>query len=354
MEAYINSVSVISPQKTFVTSSFLDEVVQYNSNSLRCIEPAYKEYLDPVMARRMGRVIKMSIAAASVCLKDAGLKMPDAIITGTALGCVESTEKFIVSMIQDEERFLTPISFMQSTHNTVGAQIALQLKCNNYNFTYVHRGFAFESALLDAMMQISDGSAKNILVGAHEEMTEKNFRIYDRVNNWKKENVPMMELLHSKTHGVLAGEGVAFFVLGNERKEQSYAKILAVKTIYKPESQAEIENKITELLNEKQLTIDDIDVVIYGIAGDPVQDEVYYKLMNSCFSKSTSAYFKHLSGEYQTSGSFAIWMAAMILKNQTIPKEILIGLNKHKAIKNVLVYNTFQRVNHGVFLLATV
>ena len=53
--------------------------------------------------------------------------MPDAIITGTGLGCLEDTEKFLTAMVTNKEEFLTPTSFIQSTHNTVSAQIALLL-----------------------------------------------------------------------------------------------------------------------------------------------------------------------------------------------------------------------------------
>src|SRR4051812_39866005 len=163
MEAYIKGTGIISPQKTFDTTDFLSEIVEHNSNSYKAIEPSYKDFLNPIMARRMARIIKMSIAASAVCFKDASVEMPDAIMTGTALGCLEDTEKFLWSIIVDEEQFLTPTSFIQSTHNTVSAQIALQLKCMNYNFTYVHKGFSFESAVLDALMTLAEGEAKNIL-----------------------------------------------------------------------------------------------------------------------------------------------------------------------------------------------
>src|SRR3954470_22554556 len=129
MEAYISGIGIISPQETFATDGFLEKILEHNSLSLRCIEPSYKEFLNPTLARRMARIIKMSIAASSVCFKDAGVEMPDAIMTGTALGCLEDTEKFLLAIIENDEQFLTPTSFIQSTHNTVGAQIALQLKC---------------------------------------------------------------------------------------------------------------------------------------------------------------------------------------------------------------------------------
>ncbi len=352
MEAFIKGLGIISPQKTFDTKEFLSEVVEYNSRTLPCIEPAYKEFLNPAMARRMGRIIKMGIAASSVCLKDAGVEMPDAIISGTALGCLEDTEKFLLAIIENDEQFLTPTSFMQSTHNTVSAQIALQLKCMNYNFTYVHKGFSFESSVLDGLMTIAEGNGNNVLVGSHDEMTDKYFRVCDRIEYWKEETVPAMELINSKTNGSIGGEGAAFFVLTNETSEKNYAKLRGLKTIYKPESQIEIEEKIAELLKEKNLTTNDIDVVLYGINGDARFDNIYYNLKNNYFKNSTSTYFKHLCGEYQTASSFAMWMAAMMLKTQSIPQKTIIENHHKKQIRHVLIYNTFLGVDHTIFLLS--
>ena len=99
----------------------------------------------------MSRIIKMGVRRME-CLKEAGVENPGAIITGTAYGCLADTESFLTKMVENKEELLTPTAFIQSTHNTVGAQIALMLKCHNYNNTFVHRGFSFENALLDAII----------------------------------------------------------------------------------------------------------------------------------------------------------------------------------------------------------
>ena len=351
--AFIKGIGVISPQNTFNNSDFLSEIVEYNTNSLRCIEPSYKEFLNPALARRMGRVIKMGIGAAMLCLKDAGIESPDAIISGTGIGCIEDTEKFLIAILDNDEQFLTPTSFMQSTHNTVSAQIALQLKCQNYNFTYVHKAFSFESAVIDALMTLEEGDAKNILIGGHDEMTTNHFLLTKRIGYWKNENVPTMELINSKSEGSISGEGAAFFVVSNEKSNHDYAELAAVKTIYKPENEKEVSDKITLFLKENNLTTEDIGVVLYGISGDNRYDSIYYNFIGNIFNHCISTYYKHLSGEYQTSSSFAFWVATMMLKTQTIPSSIIVG-EKHsenKPIKNILIYNNYMNDNHTLFLL---
>jgi 3-oxoacyl-(acyl-carrier-protein) synthase len=352
MEAFIRGIGIISPQNTFNTKDFLTPPVFHHTRSLACIEPSYKEFLSPVLARRMSRIIKMSIAASTVCLQDAGIDMPDAIMSGTALGCLEDTEKFLWSIIENEEQFLTPTSFMQSTHNTVTAQIALQLKCMNYNFTYVHKAFSFESAVMDGLMTIAEGNGNHILVGGHDEMTEKYFRVCDRVGYWKKEIPDTQHLLDAKTDGSIAGEGSAFFVLSNEVSDRNYAKLRGLKTIYKPAGIDEMGEKISTLLQQNGLLPDDIDIVIYGANGDLRFDNMYTTLEERYFQNSAACYFKHLCGEYQTSGSFAMWMGAMMLKQQTIPACTRMNDKQPKQIKNILIVNGFMNTDYSVYLLS--
>jgi 3-oxoacyl-(acyl-carrier-protein) synthase len=358
--AYIKGIGVVSPQNTFNTDDFLSNVVEVNSNSLKCIEPSYKEFLNPALARRMGRVIKMSIAAAMVCLKDAGIEIPDAIMTGTGLGCTEDTEKFLLAILDNDEQFLTPTSFMQSTHNTVSAQIALQLKCMNYNFTYVHKGFSFESATIDALMTLNEGEASNILIGGHDEMTDNHFLLTSRVGYWKKDSVETMQLINTKSEGSISGEGAAFFVISNEKSNHDYAELAGVKTIYKLKDEKDVQEHIFSFLGEHNLTTEEIDVVLYGISGDNRYDGIYYDLLGNIFNHSISTYWKHLCGEYQTSSSFAFWVATMMLKTQSIPSKIIVDLgtaseNKadihSKPIQNILIYNNYMHDNHSLFLL---
>jgi acetyl-CoA acetyltransferase len=54
----------------------------------------------------------------------------------------------------------------------VGSQIALGMQCKAYNFTYVNAAVSFESALLDAKMQIDANEAASILIGGVDEMTD--------------------------------------------------------------------------------------------------------------------------------------------------------------------------------------
>ena len=320
MEAYINSISAISPQFTFTSEKLLQEVKEYDEvRNIKCIEPQYNEFIDPMASRRMSRIIKMGVCSALKCLKDAGVTNPDAIITGTGLGCIEDTEKFLMSIYENEEKLLNPTPFIQSTHNTVGASIALILKCNNYNNTYVHRGFSFENALIDSMMFLKENPSKNVLVGGVDELTTNSFIITDRLGMWKKEPVNNLKLLDYKSNGSLAGEGAAFFVLSDRKNEKSFAKINSADIFYKIENIPDAGKELSDRIQKIAGDISKIDLVLTGMNGDINYDENYYYLRRTIFSNIPCTFYKHLCGEYDTASSFALYLASGILKEQSVP-----------------------------------
>ena len=210
-KAYINGTGCISPQNSIDSEWFFDTIHPAKGDYFDAIEPSYKEFIAPNLLRRMGRAIKMGVAAGNIAIQQADAKKVDAIITGTGLGCFEDSERFLLALLNNEEQFLTPTSFIQSTHNTVGSQIALLMKCHDYNFTYVHRGFSFESAIQDALMLFEEGK-ETILVGGIEEHTP-NFVILNRRARKFQEVSSTTPIWESTTPGVQMSEGTACFIL---------------------------------------------------------------------------------------------------------------------------------------------
>ena len=146
----------------------------------RCLDPNFREWLNPLESRRMGKILKRALVTALKVMRDSGISQPDAIITGTGLGCIENTELFLDQLCQEGEEMLKPTHFMQSTHNTISSLIAIHTHCHGYNTTYSHKGISFESALLDAVTQLRLGDIQTALVTANDEMTPTTFRILQR------------------------------------------------------------------------------------------------------------------------------------------------------------------------------
>lgn len=173
---YIRSAAQISVQKP-LCEDWMTDPVRLSGEYLRSQDPDFKQFLNPMQARRMGLILKRAIAVSLTALKDAGIECPDAIFTGTGLGCMENTENFLSAMCRDGEEMLPPTYFMMSTHNTISSAVAILLRCHGYNCTYSQKDISFVSALLDAFIQLQAGRMGNALVGSHDETTPDTYRL---------------------------------------------------------------------------------------------------------------------------------------------------------------------------------
>ncbi|MBK7432916.1 MAG: beta-ketoacyl synthase chain length factor [Chitinophagaceae bacterium] len=351
MNCYIRATGNISPQLTAGHPPFLAGPLQeYTGTRMNCAEPDYKDLIDVKLIRRMSRIIRMGVAAATECLQEAGVSMPDAIVTGTAYGCLEDTGHFISRMVSQNEELLTPTAFIQSTHNTIGAQIGLMLKCNRYNNAFVHRGFSFESALLDAMMLLQEEEAQHVLVGGIDEITDYSHTILSRMGLYRRGHASNLDLLEQPSRGTMAGEGAAFFLVASERSATDYARLDGLATLYKPDGPAVIEQKLNSFLEANQLDFSDIDLVINGRNGDLKHDQVYDELKALQICPQVS--YKQLCGEYPTSTAFAVWMAANILKSGDLPPLLAPSVAEQEKINRILIYNQYGNIHHSFVLLS--
>lgn len=346
---YINGLGCVSAQHT-AEGLFLDNVQVYETNILPVINPNYKDYIPPAAARRMAKGVKMGVVASNLALKEAGIDMPDAIITGTGMGCVQDSEKFVSAVIDNDEQFLTPTSFIQSTHNTVGAQIALGLKCKAYNFTYVHAAVSFESCLIDAQLMLDENEATNILVGGVDEHGKHTNVLHRLIGHIKKDEVGNVNLINSNTEGTIFGEGAIFFALSDERNENSYARLADVE-IFSRLNRDELEIRVNTFLENNKLSANDIDAVVLGNNGDIDFDVYYHKLQEGIFNNTQQLYYKHLCGEFNTASSFGCWVASNVIKKQHIPEVLKINAISPQSYKNVLLYNQYRSENHSLVLL---
>lgn len=345
---YIRATGNISPQRTFGQVPFLADPVEYTGNRLTCIEPDYKEIIDGKLIRRMSRIIKMGVAAAMECLKEAAVTMPDAIVTGTAYGCLQDTEVFLKRIVENKEEMLTPTAFIQSTHNTVGAQIALMLQCHHYNNTFVHRGFSFESALLDGMTLLLDHPDLRVLVGGVDEITDTSHAILSRLGLYKKELHSTRELFDARSKGTVAGEGAAFFLLTGQPAEMDYARLEGITTFYNPRTIIATEEAIATFLAAQQTDAGDIDLIITGRNGDEKSDAGYHQLAESVFKGIPAINYKDLCGEYPTSTAFALWLAANILKTGQLPAAV----KRTPSPRRILIYNNYLNRHHSLLLVS--
>lgn len=175
-------------------------------------EPDYKDVIPPMQLRRMSKPIRISIAAVKHMLNKPNMRGQaiSAINVGTALGLLSDSETFLYQMVQQDEQMLTPTSFIQSTQNTIGGQIALMLKCTAHNMTFTQRGHSFEHALLDIDL-LDESPEDNYLVGAVDEMTPHFYTILNKLM-WQYQRTDK---------DIDLGEGTGFFLLSKNKKQDT-------------------------------------------------------------------------------------------------------------------------------------
>lgn len=322
MNIYIKSCAQISVQEPLCDKWFT-EPIRYEAPYVRALDPDYKPFINPVAARRMGLILKRAMATSLTALKDADVEMPDAIITATGLGCIENTEKFLKALSEQGENCLQPTFFINSTHNTIGSYVAVQMKCHGYNNTHVHRGISFESALLDAFVKIKLGKFNNALVGAHDEMTPDYFTLLNRVGFWD---------------GGFAGETAVSMLLAKE----GVVKIAGIEVLYMPEKQ-KIVDAVNRLCLENSISVDDIDLLVTGRNGNEENNKVYDDFENIFNMKDKSESYKDIFGESFTTSAYSVCYAYECLKKGITPSG--------RKVKNVLLYNHYENKDHSLILL---
>jgi 3-oxoacyl-[acyl-carrier-protein] synthase II len=348
-KCYINGMGCVSPQATFDKDTFLDAPIHYDQQILTCVVPEFKKYINPVMIRRMNRIIRIGMSAARMAIDEAGLTMPDAIITATGYGCADDTIKFLEEIIHNGEKELTPTYFTQSTYNALSGLIALSLKCNNYNTTYVHRAFAFESAVLDTMLQLAADPTRRVLVGGYDESNQPHYLVTSRVGYYKMQPTPANDLYSSGTSGTIQGEGAAFFAVSAQPTATSYAAIDGVKTMLAPTSTASYQAAVEAFLAQHDTQLSEIDLIISGRSGCIIHDAYLTHIEQGIASQIPKAYYKHLIGDYSVTSTFATWLAARILQEQRVPAALLPTASPSQY-RRILYLNQYMGAEYTMML----
>ena len=349
-DCYIQSAAHISIQQPLSDDWFTNPILPtqaYNES----LEPDYSKYFSPMAARRMGRLLKRSLATAIEALGQQ--PVPDAVITGTGLGCIANTEKFLSAMIDNQEDFLQPTYFMQSTHNTIGSQIAQHLKCHGYNCTYSHRGTSFDSSLLDACLQMRAGVIRSALVGGHDEMTTEYFKMLGKIGYWKNGDISPDALRNSDTPGSLSGSCSLNMLLADRSNNDTLCKIAGMDMLYEP-SIDDLCTAANRLLKKAGIATSDLSAIVLGLSGDCDSDRVYLDFKNALCPDKPAVWYKHLFGESFCASAFGVLVGAKCLHERTIPVHLLYQPKTGAAEpKIILVHNHFHNKDHSLVLLSS-
>lgn len=342
---YIHQAYCISPQKTFQDID-LGELHEPVEKRLLAIEPSY-DGIPPGVLRRMGRAVRMGVGASMSILKNT--RELNGIIIGTGKGGMEDCIKFLNQIVQYEEGLLAPGNFVQSTSNAVAAQVGMMSKNKAYNTTHVHRGHAFENALTDAVMQLNEFPGSNFLLGGVDEISDFDYNIENLDGAYKQVSISNKDLYQTDSPGSIAGEGAAMFLV-NDQPQNAIACITAVNMLHSQDL-AQVENLFQQFISTHLQVGEKIDLLLSGESGDNRTLKFYTACESLLPANTPVARFKHMSGEYATASSFAIWLACYILQQQRVPGNMMKNPAEVPAAKTILLYNNYKGLQHSFMLI---
>jgi hypothetical protein len=306
---YIHQAFAISPQ----------EIV---SNKLEVIEPAY-EGIPRNLLRRMGKSVRMGIGASAPLLRSTSRPV-SGIIIGTGNGGTADSYSFLQQMKEYGEALLTPGSFAQSTSNAMASQLSMMEQNRGYNLTHVHRGLAFEMALLDvSLLSGEDESAFYLLAGV-DEISPSNYAL-EEMEGWYPP-------------GTIAGEGAAAFLVSGQ-SDNALVGLRAVATLHSSDAGV-VREQLEKFLATHLLAGESIACLLSGENGDARLND-YYRTCESLMSRDTAVLqFKRFCGDYPTASAFALWLAYQQLSEA-----------ESAGARNYLIYNTYKGRQHSFILL---
>ena len=290
----------------------MEQPIVYHEPFVKAVNPAFREYIAPNEARRMGNIMKRAIVTSLKVLKETGINHPDAIITGTSIGSLNYTEKFLDDLVENGEESLSPTYFMQTTHNTVSSTISIFTATHSYNTTYSHGGISFELALKDAWMQLNLGRISNALVGGHDEMVESYYELLRKTGYVGVEGM------------VPCGECAMSMMLNKQVSPDNLCELAGV-SIFRMKSVQNIRKQLEALVEKANIKVETIQMVMTGVNGNPENDRLYQPVLDELFPQAEHLQYKQLFGENYTVSALGLYAAAHLMKKQGTPVMLFVN-----------------------------
>jgi hypothetical protein len=167
--------------------------------------------------RRLDRLSAWALVASSLAIQDAGTDLSQldrsrvAVVFAAGFGCVELTEAFYQSAAANGWSGTDPSTFPETLANAPASHVALFHDLRGPNITVGSKGFAGESALIQAASLLRHGQADLAIVLAGDTLTRAVYEWYETANLlspicYNSEPLP-------ESGGFIPSEGVAALVL---------------------------------------------------------------------------------------------------------------------------------------------
>ena len=327
-EAYVAAAKQISIQQG-LSEAWMDAPILYDEPYVRSLDIDFKQWIAPSASRRMGKLLKRALSTSLSAMQASAIAHPDAIITGTGLGCIENTELLLAHLCTEGEENCKPTPFMQSTHNTISSLVGISTHSHGYNATYAHKDASFDCALEDAWLQLQLGRVHTALVGGHDELTPTYFSLLCKAGY----------LGHP---GQVAGESAVSIMFNTTPTPDALCRITRFERCYRP-TKATLLQLATEVgpVDAVMTAVNPADIPVSAAPSAAALSHPSPLLeVATLFPDTPLLQFKNIFGESYTAYGLAIYATAHILHRQHVPKAMLIpGHGQPAALGRILVLN---------------
>ncbi len=320
--AFILAATQISIQEG-LSEAWMQSPIQYDEPYVRSLDVDYKQWLSVGESRRMGKLLKRALVTSLAAMRQSGVEHPDAIITGTGLGCIENTEILLTHLCEEGEENCKPTPFMQSTHNTISSLVSIHTHTHGYNATYAHKEASFDCALEDAWRQMKLGRIHTALVGGQDEMTPKYFGLLCKTG-------------YLGQPSQIAGEAAVSVMLSAKPRNELdnvLCRMTYFKRLYRP---------TPEELQQTAAAIGCFDAVVTSVSQLSTFNSQLSTLQEAAtlFPDTPLLQYKNIFGESYTAYGLGIYATAHVLHCQQLPPAMLIpGFVTPAALHRILVLN---------------
>lgn len=180
-------------------------------------------YLNKRALRRIDHFSRLALLGAFQALEDWGQAELDrsrlGVVICSGFGALNTTFKFLDSVLENGDSFASPTAFSNSVHNSAAAHISIQLKITGPSLTVSQFDQSLVSGLISAQQWLDEGRVDAVLLGAVDEYCSVLGYCWERFFGVSSQ--ARMRPLDFSATTAIAGEGAAFFLLQPETEDTS-------------------------------------------------------------------------------------------------------------------------------------
>jgi 3-oxoacyl-[acyl-carrier-protein] synthase II len=200
-----------------------------------------EDYIEPKEIKKMDRFIHFSIAAASMAINDAGLKITDGnaervgVIVGSGIGGLHAIEHYHSILLEKGPRKITPFFIPMLVVNLAAGQISIKFGAKGPNSAPVTACATGSHAIGDAFKIIQRGDADIMIAGGTEAVITPlgigGFNAMKALSTRNSEPEKASRPFDAARDGFVMGEGAGILILERlesaiDRGAKVYAEII--------------------------------------------------------------------------------------------------------------------------------